>query len=130
VRRAHSGAPVASEHHDDAHALAVGHAVLALLATLGISSGTAFQVYDQRDGHRPPDAKSADSYRRRHRALRKAGTPGVYVRGKLLLATLEGWATELPKPRKLSLVQPPPTIDDDLDRELGIVAHGAGRRSR
>lgn len=76
-------------------------------------------VYDQRN--LPPDTKSADSFKRRHRELRKAGIDGVWVRGKMLCCTAEAWATRLPG-RKSTLQPPNPErdIDAELDAALGI----------
>jgi hypothetical protein len=86
-----------------------------LLAFVG--GGHAPATYDQRPGHLPPDAKSADSYKRRHRALRKAGVAGCWVRGKLLCCTAEAWASATRKVVRrppLSVVDRPTALDDEL----------------
>lgn len=80
-------------------------------------------VYDQRPGHLPLDAKSPDAYKRWHRAARRAGTPGVWTRGKLLLATAEAWATSLRRQRLAALPGPSASSEDGaLDAALGIRA--------
>jgi hypothetical protein len=84
---------------------------------------SAASVYDQRSGHLPLGAKSSDAYKRWHRAARRAGIPGVWTRGKLLLATAEAWATPLRRARLAVLPPPPPSTEDgDLDEALGIRA--------
>ncbi len=82
-------------------------------------------IYDQ--CHLPPDAKSADSFKRWHRAARRAGVAGVWTRGKLLLAKREAWETPLERQRA-GAKAPALPVDDDaqLDAALGIRA--AGRR--
>jgi len=112
----HESPDAAREQEDpstpsDAEALA---ALRVLRTWLGVGGSPA--VYDQ--AHLPPDAKSADSYMRRHRELRKAKAPGVWVRGKLLCCTAEGWAANITTP-KLTLVEPARDVDE-LDRALGI----------
>jgi hypothetical protein len=83
----------------------------------------AATVYDQRSGHLPLDAKSQDAYKRWHRAARRAGIPGVWTRGKLLLATAEAWATPLRRQRLAALPAPPASSEDGaLDAALGIRA--------
>ncbi len=83
----------------------------------------AATVYDQRTGHLPTDAKSPDAYKRWHRAARRAGIPGVWTRGKLLLATAEAWATPVRRQRLAALPAPPASSEDDaLDAALGIRA--------
>jgi len=68
----------------------------------------------------PPDAKR-DGFMRWHRAARKAGIPGVRCKGKTLACTPEAWRAELPKARKLALVEPIAlSVGDELDRALGI----------
>jgi hypothetical protein len=83
----------------------------------------AATVYDQRSGHLPVDAKSPDAYKRWHRAARSAGIPGVWTRGKLLLATAEAWGTPLHRQRLTALPAPPTTSEESaLDAALGIRA--------
>ncbi|HSY24927.1 MAG TPA: hypothetical protein VK841_22540 [Polyangiaceae bacterium] len=84
-------------------------------------------LYDQRPGHLPPDAQSADSYRRWHRAARRAGVPGVWTRGKLLVATPEAWATPLPRRRRPVLVGSASGDDPALDAALGLRAARGSR---
>jgi hypothetical protein len=96
-------------------------ALRTLRAWLGVSVASA--VYTQHD--LPPDAESADSYKRRHRRLRKAGRPGVWVRGKLLCCTPHAWASDLPKsPRKPTLTIVPTPAVDPIDQALGIRTRG------
>ena len=52
-------------------------------------------VYDQ--WHLPPDAKSARAYKTRHRALRAAGIPGAWVRGKTLACSRGGLVAPAPR---------------------------------
>ena len=103
----------------------------AFCTLLAYASGQgAPTVYDQRDGHRPADAKSADQFKRRHRQLRKAGIAGVWVRGKLLCCTAEAWASDLPKakrPRLTVVETPKASVDDEIDRQLGIRTRATGR---
>ena len=69
----------------------------------------------------PPDARSADAYKRRHRALRKAGVQGVWVRGKIMACTPDAWATEVPRRRSArEVVDPARDVDAELDAALGI----------
>jgi len=68
---------------------------------------TAATVYDQRSSHLPLDAKSPDAYKRWHRAARSAGIPGVWTRGKLLLATADAWATPVRRQRLTALRRRP-----------------------
>jgi hypothetical protein len=89
--------------------------------------GAADSVYDQRPDRLPPDAKSADAYRRWHRTARRAGVPGVWSRGKLLLATPEAWTTSLPREPRSRNVTLPANDDEALDAALGIRAVRRGR---
>jgi hypothetical protein len=83
--------------------------------------GADRSTYDQRPGHLPPDAKSADAFKRWHRDARREGLPGVRVRGKVLVATAEAWATPLPRRRKREGKTVPENGDDSaLDAALGI----------
>jgi hypothetical protein len=78
-------------------------------------------LYDQRPGHLPPDATSADAYKRWHRRARRAEIAGVSTRGKLLLATPEGWATPIPDRQRACRTPTSEDNDDDaLDAALGI----------
>ncbi len=77
-------------------------------------------VYDQ--WHLPPDAKSARAYKTRHRALRAAGIPGAWVRGKTLACSAAAWSHELPRAARLIVVEPVRDIDAELDAALGIKA--------
>jgi hypothetical protein len=106
-----------------------------LLAFIG-RSGAQDAVFDQRPGHLPPDAKSADAYKRWHRRARRAGVARTWVRGKLLLATAEAWTTPLvatrrgssaaktsTRPTESTRAAAPGSEDDDdaaLDAALGI----------
>ncbi len=73
-------------------------AALAALRTLRAWLGASAHatVYDQ--DHLPPDARSRDAYLRRHRALRRAGVGGAWMRGKVAACTPEAWATDLAAP--------------------------------
>jgi hypothetical protein len=111
----------------DAEALA---ALQTLRAWLGGAAAPA-ALYSQT--HLPPDAKSVDAYRRRHRALRKARVPGVWTRGKTLACTPEAWATDLTRlklaPSSTAPTIPAIDIDAKLDAALGIrVTRGPTRR--
>lgn len=75
-------------------------------------------VYHQKN--LPPDAKNEGSYKRRHRVLRAADTPGVWVRGKLLCCTAEAWATVLPRFKRPIGSVPGRDIDAEIDAALGI----------
>lgn len=76
-------------------------------------------VYDQRN--LPPDTKSADAFKRRHRELRKAGIEGAWVRGKMLCCTAEAWATVLPRQRApVPSTGPMRDIDAEISAALGI----------
>jgi len=88
---------------------------------MGTGAHSASVVYTQYD--LPPDVTSRDAYERRHRALRRAGAPGVWVRGKILASTPEGWSTALPKaPTKAgSRAAPANDVSAAMDRALGIV---------
>jgi hypothetical protein len=69
----------------------------------------------------PPDAKSVDAFKRRHRELRRVGVVGAYTRGKVLACTPEAWATELRRAPRLTVVTDPVTdVGDEIDRALGI----------
>jgi len=80
------------------------------------------RTYDQRPGHLPADAKSSDAYKRWHRSARREGLPGVWVRGKLLVATSEAWETPLQPRRSRSERKPMADDDAQLDAALGIRA--------
>jgi hypothetical protein len=69
----------------------------------------------------PPDARSADAYKRRHRALREGKVPGVWVRGKIMACTPDAWATKVPRRRSArQVVDPARHVDAELDAALGI----------
>jgi hypothetical protein len=114
----------AGEHENDTpsdkEALA---ALFTLRAWLGGSREP--QTYDQ--WHLPPDVKSADAYKRRHRELRRSRVAGAWVRGKVLACTPEAWATALPRSPRLSVVQPARDVDAELDAALGIKTRQASR---
>jgi hypothetical protein len=83
--------------------------------------GAARALFDQRPGHLPPDAMSADAYKRWHRRARRAEIAGVSTRGKLLLATPKAWATPIPgPPRACRTPTSADNNDDALDAALGI----------
>lgn len=103
----------ASTGPSDVEALA---ALRTLRAWMGAASIPA--VFTQHD--LPPDVTSAAAYLRRHRALRAAGVPGVWMRGKVAATTAEAWSTELPRARRLVVVEPARDIDAELDQALGI----------
>ncbi len=93
------------------------------LVAFCVDHRAAAAVYDQRSGHLPLDAKSPDAYKRWHRAARSAGIPGVWTRGKLLLATAEAWATPLRRQLIAALAAPLASSEDGpLDAALGIRA--------
>lgn len=100
-----------------------------VLLAFSMNSGSAWTLYDQRSGHLPPDARSADQFRRWHRAARRAGLPGVWTRGKLLLATADAWATPLATRRSEHVVLKE-TDDERLDAALGITKGSDSAASR
>lgn len=82
------------------------------------------QVYTQ--ASLPPDVASEDAYLRRHRALRKAGVAGCWMRGKVAACTPEAWATVLPQAPRLVVIAPQPVDHDaEVAKALGIVARRA-----
>jgi hypothetical protein len=98
----------------DAEALA---ALRTIVAWLGVGPAQGV-VYTQHS--LPPDATSRDAYERRHRALRKAGIAGVWVRGKTHACNADAWATELPRAARHRLAVVAPTLDAEIDAALGI----------
>ena len=93
------------------------------LLTYVIARAAVPAVFTQR--HLPPDAVSAASYMDRHRALRAAGIPGVWTRGKTLACTAQAWATQLPK-QKRRVSTPPPGNDvrASMERAWGVTTRG------
>jgi hypothetical protein len=133
TRKANGAVGPAKDHHDaadgqrhdstpsDAEALA---ALRTLRAWFGLSAPT-LAIYTQHD--LPPDAESERAYTDRHRALRKAGAVGVWVRGKLLCSTAAGWATELPKQKKTKKPAPANDVSGAMDAALGIRTKAGAR---
>jgi hypothetical protein len=109
----------ASEHEDRSTAPSDVEA-LAALRTLRayFGAGATPALFSQSD--LPPDVKSADAYKRRHRELRAAGVEGVWMRGKVMACTPEAWAHELPRAPRLTVVEPAKDLDAEVAAALGI----------
>lgn len=117
-----------SHHHRGPTPEEVLDALRTLIAFCVDQSGGVSTIYDQRPNHLPPDAGSADVFKRWHRAARRAGLPGVWTRGKLLLATAEAWATPLQGRLRAGPATSSANDDDtELDAALGIRAVGRSR---
>jgi hypothetical protein len=104
---------------EDAHALAVGRAVLGLLAALGLVERGEPAMYD---ADRLPPGLSRDAFLRRHRARVREGIPGWTRAGKARLVSREAWerdvADETCRPRHVAVPRTVPRAANDLDAEL------------
>lgn len=116
------GAALRGQGHDSSSRPTREQALDALCTVIAYAMGRRAEptVYDQR--HLPPDAKSGDAYLRRHRALRAAGVPGVWMRGKVAACTPEAWAHDLPRAPRLAVVEPARDLDTEVAAALGIRA--------
>jgi hypothetical protein len=122
---------------DDAKALLVGHAMLALVEALGIGSTGAPMVYTQ--DSLPPDARSKSAYLEVHREHVKAGVPGWTRAGQVRAVERAAWSTyvdeQTKRTRRRKVVAVPAAndaaprdISAELDAKLGIRVHGRGAR--
>ncbi len=114
---------------DDAQAAAIGHALLALLAALGIGQAIAPATYDA--DHLPPRI-SRDGFLRRHAGRVRDGVEGWTRTGQSRAVTAAAWAldveseTQRGRARKRTAKAPVPPANDDgdgrdeLDIALGI----------
>jgi hypothetical protein len=103
---------------DDADALAVGRAVLALLEALRIGSTSAPAVYTQ--DSLPPGAKTKETYLERHRDRVRAGVPGWDRAGQTRRVTAEAWeldvAEQTSRSRRPRTATARPAANDTTDK--------------
>jgi hypothetical protein len=115
---------------EDARALAVGRAVLALVDALGLGSMAARVAYDAQ--HLPPGV-TRDAFLRRHRARVREGVAGWARSGQGRTVTRSAWeadvAEETARSRRRPVTHAPAANDDatSVERALGIRVHRGNR---
>ena len=106
---------------EDAKALAVGRAVLALVDALGLGSSSAPSVYT---ADALPPGMTRDAFLRRHRARVRAGVEGWTRAGQGRVVTREAWQTdaqaETTRTRRTASQDAANDVDAKLDAALGI----------
>jgi hypothetical protein len=108
---------------DDARAIAIGRAVLALVDALGLGHTTPSTF----DAERLPPGITRDAYLRRHRDRVRAGVEGWSRVGQGRVVTAAAWAADVEREtmrarRRSTTVTPVAAndADDELDAALGI----------